>query len=324
MNKKSVMLAIAALAGVALTVSTAGPGYAAAAPGSSSLSSVSVARPAAGHFPHGLGVKLDRHRTVTVPSASKVAAELRALSPHAVRGGHLAPAAAAGSAAASASADLTRYAATPGDQGDVNSCVSWAIDHSAFSILENEQGISGGPQAPMYTYTQLVNGQNVGTDPIDTLNIARSQGVDSEDDYWQGDYDYWDQPTQAEQDNASYWRLSGYTSLHTGYGMKTDIQNALSNGEPVIVSIPYFDSFGKLTSAQATGYSYYPSSADQAKYRSEGYPSHEVTIVGYTSQGVTIENSWGTNWGDGGFATLPWSFITNLALDANALGALVQ
>ena len=323
------MLAIAALGGVALTVSTAGPGFA-AAPGAAA-SSVSAAGPAAnataGHLPHGLGVKVDRHHA-KVPSASKVAAELRAMSPHAahaVHGSHYTPAAAApSSGAAASSVDLTRYAATPGDQGQVNSCVSWAIDHTAFTILENEQGISGGPQAPMYTYSQLVDGHNVGTSPTETLNIARSQGADSEDDYWQGDYDYWDQPTQAEQDNASYWRLSDYTPLHTGYGMKTDVQNALSNGEPVIVSIPYYDTFGTLSSSQATGYSYYPSSADQAKYRREGYPSHEVTIVGYTSQGVTIENSWGTNWADGGYATLPWKFITNLALDANALGALVQ
>src|SRR3954468_23170496 len=39
------------------------------------------------------------------------------------------------------SASLAQYTVTPGDQGQVGSCVSWAIDYTAMSILENEQGI---------------------------------------------------------------------------------------------------------------------------------------------------------------------------------------
>jgi hypothetical protein len=33
---------------------------------------------------------------------------------------------------------------------------------------------------------------------------------------------------------------------------------------------------------------------------------HAVAIVGYTSQGFIIQNSWGEGWGDGGFALLPY------------------
>jgi len=33
---------------------------------------------------------------------------------------------------------------------------------------------------------------------------------------------------------------------------------------------------------------------------------HAVAIVGYTGQGFIIQNSWGTNWGAGGFALLPY------------------
>src|SRR5690606_5413642 len=33
---------------------------------------------------------------------------------------------------------------------------------------------------------------------------------------------------------------------------------------------------------------------------------HAVAIVGYTKDGFIIQNSWGTGWGNGGFALLPY------------------
>jgi C1A family cysteine protease len=33
---------------------------------------------------------------------------------------------------------------------------------------------------------------------------------------------------------------------------------------------------------------------------------HAIAIVGYTRDGFIIQNSWGDNWGKGGFALLPY------------------
>lgn len=41
--------------------------------------------------------------------------------------------------------------------------------------------------------------------------------------------------------------------------------------------------------------------------KSWGY--HEVTWVGYTDQGVIIQNSWGDDWGDHGLARLAWDWV---------------
>lgn len=50
-----------------------------------------------------------------------------------------------------------------------------------------------------------------------------------------------------------------------------------------------------------------------------------VTIVGYNSQGVKIENSWGSAWGDGGFVTVPWDFFnTGDVMEINATGPIAQ
>ena len=237
---------------------------------------------------------------------------------HATDHEHSAKAVLARPANAPASYSLTNYAVSPGDQGEVNSCVSWAVAHTSMGLLENEQGISGGPNAPMYIYSQLVNGQNVGTYPEDNLNIAQQQGVDSESDYTQGDSDYTDTPTQGETSNAANWRISGYTSLPTGDSLKSAVESAVSSGLPVIFSFDVYQSFEDMTQQTAQDYSYSdPNDGEQP------LGGHEITIVGYTAQGVTIENSWGSGWGDSGYANLSWSFLEGAAQDAHSVGELV-
>ncbi|MEE1782784.1 C1 family peptidase [Streptomyces sp. SP17BM10] len=40
---------------------------------------------------------------------------------------------------------------------------------------------------------------------------------------------------------------------------------------------------------------------------------------------MKIENSWGTNWGDHGYFTVPWSFFdTGDVQEAHAMGKLIQ
>ncbi|GAA3431329.1 C1 family peptidase [Kutzneria kofuensis] len=216
------------------------------------------------------------------------------------------------------SASLAQYTVTPGDQGQVGSCVSWAIDYTAMSILENEQGISGHPQAPMYTYAQLARGNDQGSTPSDTFDILTSQGVDTMDHYWQGNYDYTTQPDSSERANAANWKLSGYTPISTGSGIKAGVQQAISQGLPVAISIPVYESFERISRQQATDYSYYPVQGDQY------LGGHEITIIGYDSNGVRVQNSWGTNWGDGGFINLSWNYLSRQVEEANAVGKLVQ
>ncbi|QUQ72555.1 C1 family peptidase [Kutzneria sp. CA-103260] len=217
-----------------------------------------------------------------------------------------------------ASASLAQYTVSPGDQGQVGSCVSWAIDFTAMSILENEQGISGHPQAPMYTYAQLARGNDQGSTPSDTFDILTSQGVDTMSDYWQGNFDYTTQPDANERANAAHWKLSGYTPISTGSGIKAGVQQAIANGLPVAISIPVYESFERITQQQATDYSYMPTSGDQYM------GGHEITIIGYDSNGVRVQNSWGTNWGDSGFINLSWNYLANQVEEANAVGKLVQ
>ncbi|HEY7076174.1 MAG TPA: C1 family peptidase [Solirubrobacteraceae bacterium] len=250
--------------------------------------------------PHGMGL--------VVPSAPQPLAAAAA------------PRLLAQAAALPASVDLTPYAPPAGDQGQVNSCAAWATDYTAMGYWENKQGAAGGLLAPMYTYSQLVGGRNVGTQLDDHMDIAEQQGVDSRADYTQGDYDYVTLPTARQVANAAQWRLSGHTDLTVDPSGTTtvtqdSIKAALAAGNPVVIGLEVFTNFFYVTGANHGLYSAVSGSV-------EGY--HAVTALGYDATGLRIENQWGTGWGDRGFATLSWSFVNNYVFQATSVGPLVM
>lgn len=214
-----------------------------------------------------------------------------------------------------ASVDLTRWALPAGNQGQVSSCVSWAIDYEAMGWYEQHDGVTGGRLAPMYTYAQLVHGQNVGTFFSDTFAIAQNQGVDNITDYTPGDYDYTTQPSAAQVRHAATWKLSGYDNLPIMQGSTTQgaIETSLAASKPVVLGIPVYYNFFQLNSNNDVY------TATSGAF--QGY--HAVTALGYDATGVRIENSWGTSWGKNGFATLSWSFVNTGAIGAYSVKPLV-
>ncbi|MEC3979957.1 C1 family peptidase [Amycolatopsis sp. H20-H5] len=256
---------------------------------------MAAAAPAVPH--HAYGALVDRH-----PAGVGAALPLRA------------------AATVPTSVDLSKYGLTPGDQGKVGSCVAWAIDYSSYSILEGEQGIKGAPHAPMYTYAQIAKGNDQGSYARDHFSILTSQGLDTKADYWQGDFDYTTQPDSKERANAAQWKLSGATALHTGSQLQNDVKNSLAQGMPVVFAFQVYQSFENLNSSTAGNYGYYPT---QSELNGQSLGGHEIAIVGYNDQGVRVENSWGTGWGDGGYVNLPWKFVTNQIEEAHAVGKLV-
>lgn len=62
----------------------------------------------------------------------------------------------------------------------------------------------------------------------------------------------------------------------------------------------------------------------ERKGRADG--GHAVALVGYTDQGFVVQNSWGTEWGSGGFALLPYEDFMMHATDVwvAQLGVPVQ
>ncbi|WP_198407167.1 C1 family peptidase [Nocardia terpenica] len=213
-----------------------------------------------------------------------------------------------------ASYSLQKYALPAGDQGPVGSCVTWATGYSGYGVLLNEQNISGGPMAPMFIYSQIAKGNDTGTYAGVALPMEQQQGIDTKADYWQGDFDYTTQPDAKERANAAHYKLSGAKDLTKG-DIVTNIKQAIASGLPVPIGFDVRESFENLN---GSNYNYDPSPNERI------LGGHEVTIVAYDAKGVTIQNSWGPDWGNKGFFTAPWSFVTGNDVDEiHSMGRLI-
>ena len=237
------------------------------------------------------------------------------------------PAARAASAGALPTAvDLSGWDVPVGDQGWIGSCVTWAINTDMMGWYSRFQGVdpNGIAYAPMYTYSQIHvdnSSDGGGTWPSSAYNVASTQGDDTESDYWQGYYDFTDLPTASETANAAQWKAGPFSYLYSGgtpgAGAVSAIESAIANYQPVAITIPVYSAFDNLN---PSNYTLDASQIDPSTFR--GY--HEVLIVGYNANGVEIQNSWNTWWGNAGYANLNWNFIENYSLEATVMTGLVE
>jgi len=214
------------------------------------------------------------------------------------------------------SIDLSQYAPAVGNQGGINSCVAWSEDYYLRGWYAKRDGYypaggnyNTGSFEPMYTYSQVVGGQNAGTTFDQHVNIMETQGVDTRADYTQGDYDYIDLPTSAEKANASNYKISSWQYLPSSTSTQPtqtqlSIETALASGNPVSMGLPVYQNF---YDANATNYY-----IDVPPPGSTWIGNHAVTAFKYDQNGVWVVNQWGTGWGLNGWAELSWNFINTL------------
>ena len=151
-----------------------------------------------------------------------------------------------------ASVDLTTWAAPVGNQGSVGSCVAWAIDYGMLGWYSRHDGQPGQPFAPMYTYSQINGGVDNGSYPLDALNVALSQGSDTKVDYQpQGDYNWWDKPTLAQQATRRTIASRASTPSSPVLGQTAAVgllKEALATNHPVSITIRVRPGFELLDS----------------------------------------------------------------------------
>jgi hypothetical protein len=216
------------------------------------------------------------------------------------------------------SVDLRQHAPAVGDQGQIGSCVAWSIAHSVMGYLANRNAAArGAPYAPLYLYMRVVGGgaPSRGLVPDYALAEAKANGVDNEADYTQGYYDWRTAPTQAEIANAANYKISDWTRLwlgdHQGGSAQVAVEQALADGNPVLIGMPVYMDFMRLNS-----------DALYTTLSGSSLGGHMVTIFAYDAQGVWIRNQWGTNWGFHGDAHLSWAFVNTLVQAAYTVSGL--
>lgn len=213
-----------------------------------------------------------------------------------------------------ASVDLTSWAVPVGNQGQIGSCVSWTVGYAISGWFARRQGQAGTPYAPLFLYNQITNGQggaSTGTTFYQNLQLEQTGGIVPLSQFPSGHYNPAVIPSNTQKAAALDYRITSWNTLYYNLSMsaasgQTLIKQALANEKPVALGIKVYQNFYSVSSANP----YY--SAPSGSFLGR----HAVAVLAYDSYGVKIQNSWGTGWGQGGYAWLSWSFLAQHSEEA--------
>lgn len=164
---------------------------------------------------------------------------------------------------------LKEYCTPIQNQGNTNQCVCF----STISALDWRVNMKTGKKTfngfkPEEIYSIRSDKEHdTGMTFLEALNYAKNHGV--------------------KMDNGQEYKIDDFALV----GGVISLKYALVGNGISLIAVPVYD----------TNYN------DFWKPRGEMVGGHAMAVIGYNSQGIIIRNSWGSNWGDGGYVLLPYS-----------------
>lgn len=215
------------------------------------------------------------------------------------------------------------YLPTVGEQFE-NSCVGWSVGYYlrtyqqaqdlGWNVKENGQIIEEHVFSSAFIYNQINEGVDEGSTLEDAGELLETVGAATLADFPYVAGDYLTQPSPKAIDAASPHKIRDWKILYTPNDSKEYVirktKEYLNTGDLPIIGIK-------------VGFKWhYPMEQDgQSIITTEEYPmyGHAVAVVGYDNNIETPEgygafkivNSWGTEWGDDGFAYLSYDALYN-------------
>ncbi len=170
--------------------------------------------------------------------------------------------------------------------------------------------------SPAYVYNQIkIPGG--GAYFLDAFNLLLDQGVSS---WAQMPYDPSDdrtQPSAAARAEAANYRIADWgTVLRTTHAVFVqEIKRHLASGDPVVIGVPVYPDFVSLSESNPI--------YDDGGGSYGG--AHAVVIVGYddTRSAFKIVNSWGADWGIGGYGWIDYDASKSVIWEAYVTGDVV-
>lgn len=198
--------------------------------------------------------------------------------------------------------DISATVPPPRDQGRAAICTSWAATYGAASwALRRQLADPGLRLSPTFTYNQ------VSRDPLcisvtslpATLNLLKTEGALPLSDYaydagWCGRL-----PTQAEHARARRYRIAGWRVL-PGSDLAA-VKAQLAQGIPVLFGANVGPAMHAL---KADG-------VWTGERAGDPLAGHSMLLVGYDDgrKAFRIQNSWGSQWADGGYGWISYDFF---------------
>lgn len=214
----------------------------------------------------------------------------------------------AANASLPSSFSLQPYAVPVYDQAQMGSCVENATSAN-LKMLNLHPNPS---RLFMYTVTRLVEdpnhspqdeGSNAMDIPLQSIGVCEEQYMPYNVDPNGNVIGFGTNPSQAAYQNALQHRCPNLVNI-TSADLVTTLKNALFSFIPVEIAFLVYRNF--MTQMVATtGIVPMPTSTDTL------VGGHEVLAIGWddSKEAFLMQNSWGKNWGQGGFFWLPYAYF---------------
>jgi C1A family cysteine protease len=188
----------------------------------------------------------------------------------------------------------------PRDQGVAGTCTSWAATYAAASQALRRAGL--GPSlklSPSFTYNQAARDPycRAGTNTSRTLDLLRDVGALPIEEFvydagWCGRM-----PTEAELQRAAKYKIKGWSRFDATN--VEAVKTQLARGVPVVFDILMSEQLKSFKGDAVLNGPLVPSGG-----------GHTLLAVGYDDErkAFRIQNSWGRQWGDGGYAWFSYDF----------------
>jgi hypothetical protein len=215
---------------------------------------------------------------------------------------HAAAASVVSPAALPASVDLRATWWRIGDQGSTGSCVGWATADSLLRwhfVRAGRIPQSGrvsirfvwmaSKEIDEFTSTPSTFIENAGTSLKSALDVARRYGAVLEQVL------AFDGGHLFPGDEEAFYAIAAQLKIRSYFNLGTNLTNWrqwLATKGPILTRLDV-DSTWDTVGGNGILANYNPATARGG---------HAVSLVGYTANGFIVRNSWGTTWGDRGFA----------------------
>lgn len=199
--------------------------------------------------------------------------------------------------------DLRKFMPPVEDQGQVGSCTANATAGAYEYLLRRNQGVDDYDISRLFLYYNARVMENCadrdsGAIIGDVFKSLNQQGVCSEETWPYIESKFKDKPSQEAYEEATKNKISKYECVGRDLNAW---KSALAEGYPIVFGVQTFPSFQN----PRNGHISMPGRNEQ------NTGGHAMCCVGYSDPDrvFIVRNSWGHQWGDGGYCYIPYDYI---------------
>lgn len=213
------------------------------------------------------------------------------------------------------SVDLSADFPTPGDQGNQQSCVAWAVAYGLKSYHERKQNgwalydPYGSPHldrvfSPSFVYNQINGGVDRGSHFGDAFRVLTVQGAAPLSAMAYSSSPFAPIPNTARQAAAPF-KIDTFRTVD--FHNINELRAHLNAGFPIIIGARVDQAFWN-----------YRGGLPYSGFSGPILGNHAMVVVGYDDarQAFKLMNSWGRNWGDQGFGWVSYSQFRQMTNEA--------